>query len=624
MRIGQRNGVLAIEKCILGGKQFISVVLPARYGKSHVIRMTAGCMIDEGQACTALVLSPNTTLRDQMTDAAKLGEMFGLLQPDFEPRFKTFTMRNVAPRPNANGEWLISASIQLVQRNLDVFGQWVESEANRTGKPVLVYIDESHTGSTRNTWGGVAAALARHGAIIILLTATPYRADGELLHGFRTEVLSEEDYKKYVTRDGSHPDLIKVEVYEGSRRLVRLKADYEYKLKDAWDEKPLPIAKVEWLPFAVEMNKHQAGEPVEGKLLSDLPPTVVRKILGRLVRDPITVEHGVRLMIQKLRELKAKDGTISAIIFCGNDRDDDPDFNAHAKLILSYLKLFAPELKAFISTSTSDEDEDDFLERFRKGEGDVLIVKQRASVGLDVERLKVGLDLSPVRTRAAFHQRLMRIATVYKNFYGIYIAPDEPIGASLFADIVRDEGGEATVTDLEKVDETEVPRKDKTKEHYAVNGTEDADFGDSDENWADKGLMAKVLTLRQQFPELVGLVSHAVLAARIEQCGLEITVPTAAAARDYDTETQIFTLRNCVVTTMNDIVKRDRARRGLDKDDSEDYGATSRLWYSRLYNLAGVPFLVIRKQTDLAILTKLRAAAIQILADLDGEGVVDV
>ena len=89
-----------------------------------------------------------------------------------------------------------------------------------------------------------------------------------------------------------------------------------------------------------------------------------------------------------------------------------------------------------------------------------MIVKQMGGVGLDVDRLKVCLDLSNIRTQTSFIQRLTRICTIWDrskvtgNPWHIvrtatYITPDDVIGEGLFNKFIRDEGGVATEEDVQ-------------------------------------------------------------------------------------------------------------------------------------------------------------------------------
>ncbi len=82
------------------------------------------------------------------------------------------------------------------------------------------------------------------------------------------------------------------------------------------------------------------------------------------------------------------------------------------------------------------------------GDIDILVVKQMASVGLDVDRLKVALDLSNTRTFSAVFQRMMRVGTKWEHpdypdnpvQTAVYIGPDEPLLEQVIEDIRKEEG----------------------------------------------------------------------------------------------------------------------------------------------------------------------------------------
>jgi hypothetical protein len=631
MRVGQQRALTTILK-LFGEKRFVSIVLPTRYGKSDVIRMVAFLLFAEGRIGAALAISPNTLLRDQLIMERKINGMLERYEARFgRDKIPVGLIDRVMANPGVNGEWLLSANIQLIQRNLDIFAQWVESVRYRTGLPVIVYIDEAHTGSTRNKWGEVAQKLAAAGATIVLLTATPYRADGDHIHGFECDLVEESTVRKYITRDDKHTGLRKVDVYEGSKRLYKLRADYEYTLGEAWNEDPLPVAKISWLPFAVDIEeiKSESNATAHIGTLAEMSTSAVRQILGRVTRDPRTVQCGVTKMVDELRQLKSRDPKIMAIVFCGNDKPDDPDFNAHAKLVREYCKQIEPSFRVLIATSANGEEDDEDgqaqIEAARNGACDILIVKQMASVGLDIEELKVALDLSPVRSAAAFLQRLMRIATVYKNFVGTYIAPDEPIGKALFERFVVDEGGEASVLDLTKIDTIDAKGKPESKPFYVVGGTGNADFGDSDQIWANKELLGKVEWFRNTFPEVVGSLSQAAIAARIEKIDFKIEEPAPNSPQTSNTNVLIFTLRKRIGDNIKMITGMDRQQRGLTKESPEKFGETIRAKWAELYKRAGIngTFVPLDMQNDLAVLDLLDAAS-NLMLSLMSKGEAEV
>ena len=71
---------------------------------------------------------------------------------------------------------------------------------HRPGLPVLVFIDECHSSSDLNEWGKVVPALTEAGAHVVLLTATPERADGMRIPGFEFSVIDEGEITIWRTR----------------------------------------------------------------------------------------------------------------------------------------------------------------------------------------------------------------------------------------------------------------------------------------------------------------------------------------------------------------------------------------------------------------------------------------
>jgi len=608
MRFGQRRSVETIFQCLAIDQRYISIVLPTRYGKSDVIRMVAFICHEKNISGPSLVLNSSTLLRDQLLDPKKIAAMLDRYPGALKSSPVYAMLPYAVVRPNANGEALLSTTIQMVSKNMSVFTQWVNSVYRTTGRRVLVFIDEAHTGSDRNTWGSVAKELVAAGATCILLTATPYRSQGEIIVGFNTRVIDEEEVTRYVTRDHELPNMINIDMYTGCKQLLKLEADYEYTFEEAWNEEPSPIAKLEYVPFEVRGTNWTDLDAKIDLKLSDFKAEKVKKELGHIVRDPIVIRTGCESLVRKLNELRERFPELQGITFSGNDngQDDDFSFNAHAKAIKATLAMVAPNLRVGIATSTTEDlDGQNIMTAFANGEYDVVIVKQYASAGLDVDTLKVSLDLSPVRTAVAYVQRLMRIATVYKGIHGVHIAPAECIGEGLFGRFVVSQGGEATVTDYKFVKTCEKERSEKTKSAFIVDGTENADFGDSDQNWADADMIDKVDVFRKLFPEVVGMISRAKLAGRIQASGIIMPTQSTTESEAVNTQVEIYTLRTKITETMKQAVYRCREVRGLTKDSPILYGVTSKELWLELYKNAKSQFVELKKQNDIAILERL-------------------
>src|SRR5207248_624309 len=87
-------------------------------------------------ACT-LVLSPTETLRNQLVAQDKWQKWLSLyrVQPPVPPRR---VLPTFLPNCTANGEFLVSATTALVQRNVDLFREWIGFLCHTRGRPPLV------------------------------------------------------------------------------------------------------------------------------------------------------------------------------------------------------------------------------------------------------------------------------------------------------------------------------------------------------------------------------------------------------------------------------------------------------------------------------------------------------
>lgn len=517
LRPGQAGAIDEATKRILAGETFTAIILPTRYGKSHVFRILATELFQAGVICCTLVLSPTEYLRDQMADPKKFEEcirMFDLRNEGIRIGTVTGRLYDLA----ANGEVFLSTTIQLFEQNVQTFSDWAEEMEHRTGRPVLIVVDESHTGSEMNQWGGAVNAIARVGTTkVIVATATAVRSDGQWIPGFERELLAEGPVQIVKTRPGSKAELIWVDIYDAMQRHYRLKGHHETTFGEAWQESPSPLCKISRVPFDVDMKRISgAGEEFPDPVkLSELSSTNVRKWLGPVVRENVVIDHACRRGLQAMANLRHCQSDAAMIVFCGNDKDSDARTNAHADAIARAIQHHDRRLRCVIATSAEKSGKTK-IENFVKGVGDVLIVKQMASLGLDAPRIKVVVDLSPVRTPAAFIQRLMRGATPHGPLRVMsYVVPAEIIGQALWQEMILDTGGVATAQDLELVESYETEKKDPSqRDLFHVQGTDDADFQDTAGNEADAKYQPVSWRFLSVFPEMNEKLSHAEVVRR--------------------------------------------------------------------------------------------------------------
>jgi superfamily II DNA or RNA helicase len=532
-RPGQYHAHFVIYERISAGEAYTTIVLPTRYGKTDVMRGTALHLVADGLISSALVLSPGIVLRDQVVNEHKWSQFltrYGVAPPGMP--YRSLAARNYTPQVDftANGERFVSVSMQLVDNYRPFFQRWVQAQCARTGKPVVVYIDEAHTGSQDNSWGATVQGLVQAGALAVLLTATPTRSDGKRIPGFPYEELDAWDTVQYTTRPSENdPTKIFVDKKAAKDRIVRLIAHHTTTFREGWDESV--IALVSRWTFDVQLEETNVRGEVEPGLLSMLGRQKTRQILDRLCRDPKVMEAGVMHFVENLRALRRMAPRCAGIIFCGNDRGgEDRVMNAHARDLEHLIHALEPRWDVVIATSADPNDEADTrIKQFaddQAGVGDVLIVKQMAGRGLDVERLKVILDLSPLRAEAAWIQRIMRAATLYGTLPAIYICMDDCESRALFDQLIASQGGNITTREVGALLETyEKERDSRALTGLYVDAIQTADFQDSLGHEGLRDDQPWVRFLVNVVPHLLDDTSQARIASEARRLGFRITSP---------------------------------------------------------------------------------------------------
>ena len=539
LRPGQRN---AIDKIFMGvreGKSNIAVVLPPGYGKSDVIRVSSVMLMLQKMICRTVILEPAENLRGQVVDKAKMDESVDRysLPSVLGSALRTYEARTAPVKPWPPGRnrdaAFISTTVQLANRdaNRQFLEQWIADEKRRTGAPVLLFVDEAHTGSDRNEWGATAKALREAGAIVVLLTGTPYRSDGRRIEGFDWEWVTAEPVRLGRTRQGIDGQRL-VDIYEGQREILRLKPDYEHTLREAWDvDSPPSLCKLTRLAydFDLETNDRLTGDALPDTALSQVPADRLKGDFGRLLREDAVIEYLCRVFLRELR-LRQQDAPKAAgIIFVGNNDNSllDPFEREHALKVEATLQQLAPAIKVMVATSDESSEGIAALKRFQggeevegkvlEGEGDVVVVKQMGGVGYDVPRLKVCLDLSVVRQAAPFVQRVMRIARVWRHGSGeddvqmtaVYITPDDMKGKALWQKLINDEYGETSLTNIEYIKTLQAVEQGRLGEEYNLADIRPSDvYSDSDMQESPADSLPTVQKVFNAIPALQKILTH--------------------------------------------------------------------------------------------------------------------
>lgn len=466
MREGQRLAVNTIVSRIQARESHTAVVLPTRYGKTDVMRVSGAILQEMGAVSRSLVLVPNQYLRSQFIWGQKFTEAAQRYNLPSE-RITTYEAERRPSMPFPRGSAAFTAmTTQMAVQNVGLLTSWVEYEKKKRGAPPVVFVDEAHTGSEDNRWGECVSMLSDAGAFVVLLTATPFRSDERRIPGFELETVGVREAVRRKRRGDA------LDVFEGRETVYKLKAHHETTFGDAWATEPPVLCHIARLPFDIDLERIDAvtGEMKGETRLSMIPRDRARRVLSEELRKPAVIEDACKLLVRRLKGRQMHARETAAIVFVGNDQPDDPIGNQHAMDVMSELRRQDSDLYVRIATS-ADSEAAGVIESFVDGVGDVLVVKQMAGLGMDADRLKVCLDLSSIRTQGAFIQRITRIATIWdrREKTGLdwdvgkvadYITPDDIRAADLYQAFIRDEGGHASVAELKHVATTDSDGQD--------------------------------------------------------------------------------------------------------------------------------------------------------------------
>jgi len=467
--------------------QFTSVVLPTRYGKSHLARLVTLCGVQgfiredgsESQPCisSTVFLTHRNFLSNQILDAAKWGgfaDMFGI--KNYQPirMAEVNTKRLTSWRDIAKDkEQFLVTTIQALSGYSNAWADWVENIRRIGQAPPLFIADEAQFfGEAEDKcWGPALSELAQAGALIMPMTATPIRADGDHIPGFLQGSMETEDSTRsgLVETFDYNPEtgepkfdekgqLIrfgKLASYERRKEVIELKAHVEVTRQEAWQHKYL--CRLTEVSVPVKMTN--------GEYLHDLSAQQQKANLGRVVRDPKVVKEFIdraeALRLQQTADLLPNCGVIVFVESTTEELD-------HAAMVRDEIES-RPGLKAIVATQETGTEAN--IQRFvEDGVGQYLIVKKAAGAGLDCERIKISVDLSCTRTVAACEQAWNRSATPTTSKHGTpittayLIKPDDIHSSAIFNKIYTEQGGQETRTHEELVAEEIIRLQEREKE----------------------------------------------------------------------------------------------------------------------------------------------------------------
>ena len=483
------------------GEKTTSVVKPPRTGKSNVIRLAAIEALETGLVAGSVVLSPWIALRDQIVATKKIQEMVQQFKIPGSVTIKTIAWdaRRISPDFLKTTPCHIhSFTLAAAQRPLclTVLIDAAIHCRDVLGKPLLVFIDEGHMVAGADGWGDLAAQLVASGAHVVLLTGTPERADNLAPYGFETvqEVIATDVV--HTTFGPVVGDVRRMERRSSDRVSFRLVPDFTMTRNEAWTNDYICRLRARWVKCKIDGV--------------DLPD-VEEETLGAVVRDPAFIEQAIEIMLDEVALRRNLKQSTSCIVYVGSDRDGETR-DGHAKLVLQILRRKWRERfgsDGLIELATLNENDEGnkalkVIQRFADGHSDGIVVKQMGGVGLDVDHLKIALDLSTVRTPGNAAQRWLRVATIWGDIkHATLILPETRKTRALYAKIVTDEGGDATrLVNSEILEEYEVPvDEDHDDDDLLITEPEASGASEMEANFTRESADV-ILRVMRAYPEL--------------------------------------------------------------------------------------------------------------------------
>lgn len=608
LRPGQIGAVMKNIANAKEGKAMTGDVLPTGYGKRDIIIVTGVELYNLKLTCCNLVLSINDFLRTQFIDKFEEARIrYDLRMFDGPIKVKVLDDVDKAKLvdPASNGEHFLSATIQFLHywREI-VFADWIKSMQDRHGLPVTIHTDECQFNSVGNVWGGVTLKKCVDvGARLISYTATPEREDGVKPFGFETELVKADPIEIRVPRTKSEGGERKVfiDIYGGNREYHRVVPDFEWTYKQAWEESVLCHLSLKTIKVELKEIDSEATNDV---MLSSLSVQKTKKVLPIIVRHPLFIRRCCVSTLEWLRYYKTQSPDCAAIIFTGNDTPDseaeDKVENEHAKAIMKCLIDLGFKGKIVIATSAITKKNDghdgvDVLKGFAlQNDGDILIVKQMAALGLDNSRIKVTCDLSTTRSVRATRQKDMRAARPHKGIYKtiktcVKIAPQDVITLAIHEKYVEGEGGGCSESAFE-VFELELlksePAKDgedREKKRYILDSAIDGDVYDTKGNVTSFIEMIGVQRLIEEFPSLVNEFTIPELSTKARRMFGD-SLPPSEATMLVDTGDEAAMLKAEIQVTSKTIIgyefsqETGRSYSGSQEDQKTWGKISGRLW----------------------------------------------
>jgi len=523
-RSGFENVVKGTVDLIKNGARAVSIVAPPRYGKSSMVRVIAHELLRLGITPAGLVMAPGTMIPQSIANKEKCSA-----------DIKRYNLQN---KDHAWPEWIrgapitkktfdgmyrpiLACSYQLMQHHGGAFVEWVRSVVARYGTRPVIFCDEAHYLSETKAWGSTIRALVEAGAVIVLLTATPIRHDGDSLPGVRYRNAEDSEYFKSLRnyRYNENGDRI-ADVYEGVKSAREVIPDFTITFGEAWRETPQCIAYLSPVPVDIDVTKIVSGNG-QSLRISELSASEARRALSAIMRDREVISHLVDHFL-RVHLPKSKQG-LQGMIRCASRSQSEAADEEQIRIIKDEIERRTRGTQRIVeATMQSEEDAHKLIDQFARGRlGDILLVKGMGGVGLDFPNVKTLGDFSTTRSLASAVQFMLRggMPESASVFDLIYVAD------CLYSTIINTvtDGGtlvarELAIVEEQKTGEQEIDDGESSdKPHYLATGAHLADCRDHQGNTASGPEASLAMHLREMFPELAKSRTLAALAEDIRK-----------------------------------------------------------------------------------------------------------
>ena len=431
-------------------------------------------------------------------------------------------------------------------------------EVGDVDKPKLVFFfDEAHQFAKGNKWGDVARRLQAAGCMVVVLTATPFRNDGDDIFGFRKKAVGDTESReiKYVQQHVADETKLELHTVTRDETEYQLEADVEVPFSQGWAEGHIAKATFDLIDWNMEgWGKRQGDE----RLLSEIPKDDARSILPSLYRDPSAIAEAARRVIGHLEKFRKHVPDATVVWYGMNDESAGDVASENQKAIKDAIKAASPSMAVAIATLNTDEDADEksreVIQKFcdvRKKSHDFLVLKQMGSAGLDSDRICIVVLWNTVRSLGQMIQMAMRGGNASGKTHFVIVGLKDSITTERLEAFVKGEGGQyidAVETDhgVELID-----RKLQPDAGYVAVDVADVGMSDSDGNVASFNDVRLALHVISMWPSLIGINTIPQIASKAKALGLPL--PDVA-----DDVTFVDTTKDCDTyrDNLNEWVKR--------------------------------------------------------------------